>query len=138
MSQHEDTIAAWLKEAATDLTAPTPRERMAAVLRWTARVANVKGVLTLADRGLRQQEQIELQCRFRADGMPTDAGAQLVMSHGPSEVEMGRARADYSRAVELLELAERIARLLERPRNSGQASIKQPPRFGSQQGAKRA
>lgn len=130
MSQHDETVAAWLKEAAADLTAPTPRERMAAVLKWAARAANVKGAATLADRGLRHQELLDLQCRFRADGMPTDAGEQLVLAKAPSEIEMSRARADYSTAVELLELAERITRLLERPRaNSGQSSAKPVPRF---------
>lgn len=128
MSQHEDTVAKWLVEAATDLTAPTPLARMAAVLRWTGRVANVKGVATLADRALKQQELLELQCRFRADGMPSDAAMQLVMAHGPSDVEMARARADYSTAVELLELAERIARLLELTRRAAPA-VEVKPRY---------
>lgn len=138
MSAHEDTIVAWLKEAATDLTAPLPRERMASALKWTSRIANVKGVVALTDRALRQQEMLELQCRFRADGMPSDAAASFVMANGPSELELSRARAEYSTAVELLELAERIARLLERPRrqaNNGQPAAN--PRFGVQQGGKR-
>lgn len=136
MSAHDDTVAAWLKEAAGDLKAPT----LGAALRWLGRVANVKGVVALTDRALRQQELLELQCRFRADGMPTDAAAEFVMKNGPSEIELSRARAEYSTAVELLELAERIARLLERPRravNTGQTGGNQPAKFGVQQGGKR-
>lgn len=122
MSQHEDTVIAWLAEAATDLKAPS----LGSVLRWNARVANVKGVATLADRALKQQELLELQVRCRADGMPSDAAAQLVMAKGPSEIEMGRARADHSTAVELLELAERITRLLERPRAKAEQEATKP------------
>jgi hypothetical protein len=122
VSQHEDTVAAWLKEAANDLKSPS----LGSVLRWTARAANVKGAATLADRALKQLELLELQCRFRADGMASDAGAQLVMQHGVSEFEMARARADYSTAVELLEFAERVTRLLERPRAKAEQEATKP------------
>lgn len=131
MSQHEDTVTAWLAEAANDLKAPS----LGAVLRWTARVANIKGVSLLAERALKQLEILELQVRCRADGMPTDAAAQLVMQHAPSEIETSRARADYSMAAELLELAERISRLIERPRATASQADRQAPRFAN--GSKR-
>lgn len=128
MSTQEDTITAWLKEAAEDLKSPS----VGNVLRWTARAASAKAAVYLADRSLKQQEQMELSCRYRADGMPTDAAAQLVLAHGPSEIEMARHRADYSCCVELLELAERIARLLERPRaRPAQQETKPVSRFGA-------
>lgn len=122
MSQHEDTVIAWLAEAATDLKAPS----LGSVLRWNARVANVKGVATLADRALKQQELLELQCRFRADGHGWEGARDMVMQNAPSEIEMGRARADYSMAVELLEFAERVARLLERPRAKAEQEATKP------------
>ena len=122
MSNHEDTIAEWLSEAATDLVTWTPRERMDAVLKWTGRVGETKGRVALADRNLRQEEHFEQSNRFRADAMPSDAARQMVLQNAPGEIAMSRARATYAEAVGELEVAERIARLLERPRTAQAAA----------------
>lgn len=108
-TQHEATMRAWLAEATQDLKAPT----LGSALKWTRRCAQARARWFLAERDLKQIEAIDLSNHYRADAMPTDAGRELVMANGVGAGAFDLVRGEMAEAVEAVELAERIARLIE-------------------------
>lgn len=128
-----NTTAAWVMEAEADLTAPLPRQRLQAALRWAQRAAMSKAAQVVAERRLSQLYGRERDAHLRALGCGISAWEEAILRDAPSPVELRSAESDLSEATIALELAERIARLLERPRRtvapiSGQAGGK--PGFG--------
>lgn len=120
----EGTTAVWMTEASADLKSPT----MGAVLRWAQRAAFAKAAQVVAERRLAQVYGRERDAHLRALGCGITAWEEAILRDAPSPAEMQAVEADLSEATIALELAERIARLLERPRPAitGQAGAKPP------------
>lgn len=110
---HDDgTTAVWMTEATADMKAPT----IGGHLRWVRRAAYAKAAQLVAERRLSQLHARERDAHLRALGCGIAAWEEAILRDAPSPSEMLAAESDLSEATIALELAERIARLLERPR----------------------
>jgi hypothetical protein len=118
------------------------------VLRWTARVAKLKAQAANAERALRL---LEAQREATRGWLMVHNPTALALIDCPGGIDLGapdrvlvdNARIEWTHLAEELELAERIARLLERPRASAAPKAAASPpakpatRFGVTQGGKR-
>jgi hypothetical protein len=117
-------MATWQLDATADIGARTPK----ALAKWAGRAAVAKGRLALADRKLRALEEETRDVRARGLNAWSEAAFQLMEQQLPGEVAVLPALAELSMAVELLDMAERVLRILELLPRSAEAA---KPTFGN-------
>jgi hypothetical protein len=109
---HADAVTGWLKDASADYQRPS----LGSGLRWLARCAEMKARAVLATRALHVLEQVNLSNTYRADAL-LGAGRDLAIDiNAKHEVALWNAQKELAEATELLEIAERVVVLLDRPR----------------------
>lgn len=87
---------------------PGPR----ALMEWVFMEARAKGRLAVGERELRELEMQRFCILQRTWGMESQAARDILMTHGPSPMELGQAQAEVATATELASACSRMIELL--------------------------
>jgi len=94
---------------------PGPR----ALQEWIFMEARAKGRLAVAERELRELEMQRFCILQRTWGMESQAARDILMTHGPSPMELGQAQAEVATATELASACSRMIELVSRSPKEG-------------------
>jgi hypothetical protein len=94
---------------------PGPR----ALQEWIFMEARAKGRQAVAERELRELEMQRFCILQRTWGMESQAARDILMTHGPSPMEMGQAQAEVATTTELASACARMIEMLSRTPKEG-------------------